>query len=73
MRLYLMQLIKTISEREMVAVFVAAESKSARFGETTRQIMRDFKISPNIISRLNLNSVTENRARAKVLDEWRGY
>lgn len=68
-----MRLLRTISENEMVAAFLTAEVRSARFGETTRQIARHLNVSPHVLTRPNLASAKENRVRAKVLDEWRGY
>jgi len=57
----------------MVAAFLKAEFTSPRFGDELKKVMKEQGIAEEIIAKPNLNNEDENRLRAQVLGEYRGY
>jgi hypothetical protein len=62
-----------IEETEMVAHFLHTELRSERFGAAIRRLLERRQLIAKIIEHPDLNNVSENRYRADLLGEWRGY
>jgi hypothetical protein len=67
------QHLQTISEDEMVAVFLKTEIASSRFRAAILTILARYGCDPRVIEQPNLASAEENVCRRLVLGEWRGY
>lgn len=68
-----MNLLEQIPESAMVAAFLKAELRSARFSDVQKAAMKRFNISEQIIANPNLEDEQENQLRAQVLGDYRGY
>ena len=68
-----MQHLHTISEDEMVAVFLQAEVASTRFAPTILAILRRDGCERRIIDQPDLSNAADNAYRRHVLGEYRGY
>ena len=62
-----------IAEAEMVAHFLRTELHSERFGAAIRRLLEHKQLIPTIIEQPDLTNPSENRHRADLLGEWRGY
>jgi hypothetical protein len=67
------ELLRPISEDEMIAVFLQAEIESHRFGEAIRSLLARDSLTPQLVQRPNLADPAENAARRRLLDEHRAY
>jgi hypothetical protein len=68
-----MKLIKPISEAAMVAEFVGAEFKSARFGELTQAAALEAGVELHHLENPDISSLADNELRARALETRRGY
>lgn len=57
----------------MVAVFLATEIASSRFGSPIRALLQRDGQTPQIVDQPDLTSPAENAYRRQLLGEWRGY
>jgi hypothetical protein len=62
-----------IAEAEMVAHFLHTELGSERFGAAIRRLLEQKQLTPKLLEHPNLSNASENRQRAELLGEWRGY
>jgi hypothetical protein len=62
-----------IAETEMVAHFLHTELGSERFGAAIRRLLERRQLTPKLIEQPDLRNAAENRLRADLLGEWRGY
>jgi hypothetical protein len=67
------ELLRPISEDEMIAVFLRAEIESQRFGEAIRGLLAQADLTPRLVERPNLADAAQNAARRRLLDEHRAY
>lgn len=68
-----MKIHNQVPEAKMVADFVGAEFKSARFGPQTRTAVKQFNVDPKLLKSPNFESRWENKLRAEILESCRGY
>lgn len=68
-----MRLIETITENEMIAVFLQAEIVSERFGGEIAALLGRDKVDRRIVDAPNSQNVDENAYRKKLLGDFRGY
>jgi len=68
-----MRLIEKITEDEMVAIFLQAEIMSPRFGAHILHLLKKYQIDRKIVDNPNIKNVLENKLRAKLLGDFRGY
>lgn len=69
----LMRLLRTITEAEVIALFLRTEITSKRWGESIRAILATDGKSEAIITKADLGNEAENAYRAQLFDEFRGY
>ena len=62
-----------IAEAEMVAHFLHTELHSERFGAAIRRLLEHKQLTPKLLEQPDLTNPSENRHRADLLGEWRGY
>jgi hypothetical protein len=62
-----------IAEAEMVAHFLHTELGSERFGAAIRRLLERKQLHPKLLEQPDLSNASENRLRAELLGEWRGY
>src|SRR5205823_2193700 len=67
------QHLQSISEDEMVAVFLKTEIASSRFRAAILAILARHGWDPRIVEQPSLASPEENVYRRQLLGEWRGY
>ena len=67
-----MRRIRTISEDEMISVFLACELGSFRFGDNLRQLLKTDAADPAAIEAPDLESEQQNNYRRRLLGEVRG-
>ena len=67
-----MRIIRTINEDEMIAVFLACELGSFRFGDHLRQLLQRDAVEPAVIEAPALASEQQNKYRRRLLGEVRG-
>lgn len=68
-----MNVLRDITEAEMVAVFLSGEINSPRWGKQIESLLTKSNIDKKIILFPNIKSTKENKQRALVLGEFRGY
>lgn len=68
-----MKIVSEISEDEMVACFLIAESNSKRFNDHLNNAAKMHDVDYTIIQKPNLNNKSENQLRRKILETYRGY
>jgi hypothetical protein len=68
-----MKLLKKIPEAAMVAAFLKAEFSSTRFSHELKQAMKKLGVAEKVVAEPNLENETDNKLRARVLGEYRGY
>lgn len=68
-----MRTLRSITEDEMVAVFLRAELDSPRFGQRLRQLLCRDGIAENMVRQPDLHDAAANRRRRDLLAEFRGY
>ncbi|MEZ3454646.1 MAG: hypothetical protein K1W17_09800 [Oscillospiraceae bacterium] len=68
-----MNILRAISEAEMIAEFLKAEYLSERFSEQIKEAMDALSLSESIILSADLRNADENNARKNLLGEFRGY
>jgi hypothetical protein len=68
-----MELLREISEDEMIAVFLRAELASERFGGAIRSLLARADLTPRLVQHPNLADAAENLARRRLLDDHRAY
>ncbi|MDZ7586212.1 MAG: hypothetical protein U0946_00515 [Patescibacteria group bacterium] len=59
------------SEEEMISEWLKAEFWSPRFGKPIRKVLRQLKLSQNLLNHPNLNKPIENQKRKEVLWSYR--
>ena len=67
-----MRRLRAISENEMIAVFLACELGSFRFGDGLRQLLKRDAVEPAVIAAPVLASEQQNDYRRRLLGEVRG-
>ena len=67
-----MRRLRAISEDEMIAVFLACEFGSFRFGDQLRQLLKRDAVEPAVIEAPTLASEQQNTYRRRLLGEVRG-
>lgn len=68
-----METIRKITEDDMVAAFLKAEIDSPRFGDGVKTALKNAGAGQNIVMSPNTDDSEENKLRATVLGECRGY
>jgi ethanolamine utilization protein EutP (predicted NTPase) len=68
-----MQLIRSTTEADMVAVFLGAEIESERFGPTIRELLERHGRNRAIVDTPDLANSDENRYRRELLSAYRAY
>jgi hypothetical protein len=68
-----MRLLTSISEDEMIAVFLRAELDSGRYGEKLRSFLARDRYEREVLRRPDLDDADENAYRRQLLDEHRAY
>jgi hypothetical protein len=68
-----MKLLKKIPEAAMVAAFLKAELSSPRFSNELKEAMKKIGLAEKVITDPDLQNEAENKQRARVLGEYRGY
>jgi hypothetical protein len=71
--LFDMQIVEKVSETEMVAIFLRTEITSSRFGKNILRILERNDVDRKIIDKPNIKDANENKRRAALLGEFRGY
>lgn len=66
-------MVRSISEDEMIAVFLRAELDSGRYGEKLRGFLARDGRAPEVLRRPNLADPELNDYRRRLLDEYRAY
>ena len=67
-----MRVLRSIDEDEMIAVFLACELGSFRFGDNLRQLLKRDAIEPAVVEAPDLASAQQNTHRRRLLGEVRG-
>ena len=67
-----MRVVRSIDEDEMIAVFLACELGSFRFGENLKQLLRRDAVEPAVIEAPDLADEQQNDYRRRLLGEVRG-
>jgi hypothetical protein len=68
-----MQTVRSISEAEMIALFLATEYPSPRTHQQILQVLQREGLPASIIEQPNLHDVQENASRRRILGAYRGY
>jgi len=68
-----MKFIKNTTEEDMVATFLKAEINSPRWGSSILKLLQINGTDREIIDKPNLINEKENKLRAKILSDFRGY
>ncbi|MBV9278696.1 MAG: hypothetical protein JOZ41_01315 [Chloroflexi bacterium] len=68
-----MQHLRPIPEEEMIATFLRTELTSSRFEQTILSILERNNRDRSVIEEPDLSNPADNRYRAQVLSEYRGY
>lgn len=68
-----MRLLRPASEDEMVAVFLAAESASERYGPRIREILAGLGEPRSVVDRPDIRDEAANAGRRQVLGSYRDY
>ena len=68
-----MKILQTISEDEMIAIFLNGELTSTRFGDGMIKILEGDNISKNIIENPNTENRDDNQIRREIFKTHRGY
>jgi hypothetical protein len=68
-----MQLLRAITEDELVAVFLKTEIASARFEPEIRRLLERDGCDPEVVKNPDWNDQAENRYRKRLLGDFRGY
>lgn len=67
-----MRVVRSIDEDEMIAVFLACELGSLRFGDHLRELLKRDAVEPAVIEAPDLASEQQNDYRRRLLGEVRG-
>ena len=68
-----MRKIKPSSENEMVCEFLKMEIDSDRYRENIEAVLKEMRVSRDIITNGNIISEQENTLRAEILGRFRGW
>jgi hypothetical protein len=68
-----MKLLREIPEAAMVGAFLKAEFSSIRFSNELKKAMKKLGVAEKVVAEPDLENETDNKLRARVLGEYRGY
>jgi hypothetical protein len=68
-----MKILRTVSEDEVISVFLKAEHDSDRFGSELMSAIQSNGLDEKLIIHPNIFNKDENRVRRKVFGEYRGF
>lgn len=68
-----MEILKKITEDEMISIFLQAEMDSVRFGKNLHKQLKINRLNPEIIEKPNTTDSEQNKQRRLLLREYRGF
>lgn len=68
-----MKILRSITEDDMISVFLKSEISSRRFRSDMENILKEISCDESIISHPDLKNESENLKRKKILSQYRGF